>query len=65
MPIAAILEAILPELLQLGIQEAPVIQAYIAGLNKLQDPARPDVDDDTRAAIRQLIVSLQEKIDQA
>jgi hypothetical protein len=59
----ALAEAVIPEIIKLGVAEAPVIQAWIAGLNKLSDPARQDIDDATRDTARALIVELQAKID--
>lgn len=62
---AALLEVLIPELLQLGIQEAPVIQALIASQAKLQQANRPDISDADFAALRSVITALQARIDAA
>lgn len=64
MPLAVILGTLVPELLKLGIEEGPAIQAIINGLNNASQPGRADVTDGDRAAMRQVIVQLQARIDQ-
>ena len=52
---AALLEVLIPELIKLGIQEAPIVEALIASEGALKHAARTDVDDTTFAAIRSTI----------
>lgn len=57
------IESVLPKLIALGIQEGPILVAFVQSLAKIKDASRPDITDEERAIIRDVIVELQRRID--
>lgn len=67
MPVATLLEILIPALITAGVQVAPLIQGLIASQSAIANGGanRPDVDDATFAALQDAIKVLQAKIDAA
>lgn len=63
----ALLLTLIPQLISAGVQLAPLLAGLLATRSKLavSDPARPDVDDATMAAVEQSILLVQKAIDDA
>lgn len=61
----ALLLMLIPQLIQAGVELAPILIALVNTHDKLEQSDRPDVDDATLAALRSLITEMQAKIDAA